>query len=77
MTQKGLLQAESIQSYIQCRPDIIVHSPYKRALQTAQATINKFPDVTVDEWPVHEFIYLPDEKYVNTTQADRLEMIVE
>lgn len=72
LTERGLLQAECIKTYIQCRPDIIVHSPFKRALQSAQATINKFPDVIVDVWPVHEFIYLPDEKYLNTTQANRL-----
>ena len=26
----------------------------------------------MDDWPVHEFIYLPDEKYLNPTQADRV-----
>jgi broad specificity phosphatase PhoE len=77
LTQRGLLQAECISSYIQCRPDIIIHSPYTRALQSAQATINKFPDVTVDEWPVQEFVYLPDEKYLNSTQADRLAAVNE
>ena len=77
LTQRGLLQSECIRSYIQCRPDIIIHSPYTRALQSAQATINKFLDVTVDEWPVQEFVYLPHEKYMNSTQADRLAAVNE
>ena len=52
-------------------PDIIIHSPYIRTLQSAQPTIKKFPGVTVDEWPVQEFIYLPHESYLNSTQSDR------
>jgi probable phosphoglycerate mutase len=73
LTQRGLLQSECIASSIPCKPDIIIHSPYTRALQSAQATINKFPGVTVEEWPVQEFVYLPHEKYLNTTEDDRLQ----
>lgn len=71
LTETGILQSECVADYIDFQPDIIIHSPYLRALQSAKPTINKFPEVTIDEWPVQEFIYLPHEKYLNTTQADR------
>jgi len=71
LTVTGSLQSENIADYIDIQPDIIIHSPYIRTLQSAQPTINKFPGATVDEWPVQEFIYLPHEKYLNSTQSDR------
>lgn len=71
LTKTGRLQSERIADYIDSQPDIILHSPYIRAVQSAQPTINKFPGVTVDESPVQEFVYLPHEKYLNTTQTRR------
>jgi len=71
LTETGILQSECIADCINFQPDIIIHSPYLRTLQSAQPTIKKFPGVTVDEWPVQEFIYLPHEKYLNSTQSDR------
>jgi 2,3-bisphosphoglycerate-dependent phosphoglycerate mutase len=71
LTHKGMMQSRCIASFINHRPDIIIHSPFIRTLQSARMTMDKFPDVTVEEWPVQEFIYLPHEKYKHTTQADR------
>lgn len=71
LTQTGILQSERIADCIDFQPDSIIHSPYLRAMQSAQPTIIKFPEVTIEEWPVQEFIYLPHEKYLNSTQADR------
>ncbi len=71
LTQRGLLQARCITSCIQDKPDIIIHSAYTRAQQTAQPTIEKFPACIVEEWPVEEFVYLHHEKYLNTTKHDR------
>ena len=77
MTDKGVLQSRRVASYINQRPDIIVHSPYIRTLQSARMTMDKFPDVPVEEWPVQEFIYLHHEAYRQTTQADRQPAVTE
>ena len=71
LTEKGLLQSECVATAIQEPPELIIHSPYLRARQTAYATINKFPDVMVEEWPIQEFTYLPHSAYLNTTRAER------
>lgn len=71
LTEAGISQSERIADSIEFQPDIIIHSPYLRTLQSAQPTINKFTGVTVDEWPVQEFIYLPHERYLNSTQSER------
>jgi probable phosphoglycerate mutase len=71
LTETGKLQSECIAACIDAQPDSIIHSPYIRSLQSAQPTINKYPGVTVDEWPVQEFVYLPHEKFQNSTQTDR------
>jgi broad specificity phosphatase PhoE len=39
-------------------PSLIVTSPYRRAAQTAEPTIARFPGVRHEEWPVQEFTYL-------------------
>lgn len=71
ITEKGQSQAKYISSYIQNKPDLIVHSPYIRTLQSAQSLINKYPETPVKEWPVQEFVYLADKSYLNTTQSER------
>jgi broad specificity phosphatase PhoE len=70
-----MAQSECIASCILRQPDIIVYSSFSRSLQSAQPTISKFPDATVAEWPVQEFIYLPHEEYLNSTQADRQQAV--
>jgi broad specificity phosphatase PhoE len=71
LTDTGILQSEQVADCIDFKPELIVHSPYLRAKQSAQPAIYRFPEVIVDEWPVQEFIYLPHEKYLNSTQAER------
>ena len=71
LTERGILQSESVADCIDFQPDSIIHSPYIRTLQSAQPTINKFPGVNVDEWAVQEFIYLPHEAYRDSTQGER------
>jgi broad specificity phosphatase PhoE len=73
LTEHGKIQSKHIADYIQIKPDLIIHSPYLRAIQTAQPVIEKFPDVPVEEWPVQEFTYLCPQKYCNTTRYERRE----
>lgn len=57
LTPEGIEQAYSIASFLKT-PDLIITSPYKRTLETAQPTLERFPDVDHEEWPVEEFTYL-------------------
>jgi broad specificity phosphatase PhoE len=52
-------------------PDLIVISPYLRARQTAVPTLNRFPNVPHEEWPVNEFTYLNPIRYQGTTGTER------
>ena len=74
LSEKGLEQVNELTThlYFSDEPDLIVHSSYKRAIQTMTPYKNGFPNVPTEEWPVHEFTYLDTEKYQNTTQEDRI-----
>ena len=54
LTPYGHAQAACIPAAFAERPTLIVTSPYLRARQTAQPTIDRFPDVPVEEWPIQE-----------------------
>lgn len=71
LTEKGFQQAECIAEAFTAVPDLIVISPYLRARQTAVPTLNHFPDVPQEEWPVHEFTYLHPVRYQGTTGTER------
>jgi len=71
LTARGEEEAHLIPDAIQDPPDLIVVSPYLRARQTAVPTQNKFPNIQVKEWPVHEFTYLHPERYNGTTGSQR------
>jgi broad specificity phosphatase PhoE len=75
LTATGILQSECVADCIDSPPDSIIHSPYIRTLQSAQATILKYPGATVEQWLVQEFIYLSHEKYRNSTQAERKSVV--
>ena len=46
---------------------LIVVSPFLRARQTAAPFQNRFPNVPVEIWPIHEFTYLSPVKSAGTT----------
>ncbi|VAW43396.1 hypothetical protein MNBD_CHLOROFLEXI01-1373 [hydrothermal vent metagenome] len=71
LTEKGLREAEYVVQAFTTKPDLIVVSPFIRALQTAVPTINHFDPVKVAEWPIEEFSYLHPERYNGTTGVDR------
>lgn len=60
LSDKGFRQAEEVVRQLKAHaaPDLIVHSPYLRAKQTAEPTINAFAYTRFEEWPVQEFTYL-------------------
>ena len=58
LTARGVEQAGQLAASIPCRPALIVTSGYIRTELTARPTIERFPDVPHEQWPVHEFTYL-------------------
>lgn len=71
LTSLGMVQARVLAESIIPIPDLIITSPYLRAIQTAIPVIERFPATPVEEWPVHEFTYLNHKKYFQTTVLDR------
>ena len=71
LTPRGQIEAKSVALAFSEAPDLIVVSSFVRARETAVPTINRFPNVPVIEWPVHEFIYLHPERYRGTTGSER------
>ncbi len=71
LTERGRQQAEALALSIAEPPDLIVVSPYVRTRLTAEPLCRRFPQVPVEEWPVHEFTYLAPARYAGTTEAER------
>lgn len=75
LTPKGLAQAARVSALLDQTPSLLVTSNYVRAMQTAQSTIERFPNVPVEKWPVHEFTYLSPTLCQNSTQQTRRAMV--
>lgn len=58
LTELGHEQARKVCAAFSKAPDLIVTSSYTRAMQTAQYTMERFPQVPVKTWETHEFSYL-------------------
>ena len=72
LTVKGWEQARGIAANWIATPNLIVTSPYLRAQQTAQPTIQRFPDAIVEVWPVQEFTYLQPDRWNGTLSVERM-----
>jgi broad specificity phosphatase PhoE len=71
LSDKGVEQAAAMAKELQ-KPDLIIVSPYLRAIQTARPVISKFPDVPVELWnSVHEFEPLSDIQHHGSTRSER------
>ncbi len=75
LTTRGFEQAHSIASSFEEPPSLIVTSSYIRTKQTAWPTIMTFPDVPHEEWPIHEFTYLPILNQPRSTVQQRRPMV--
>jgi broad specificity phosphatase PhoE len=76
LTEKGQQQAKYVADGIQESPDLFVVSPYLRTSQTAEPTLEKFPGIPIETWPIHEFSYLSHSQYAGTTTKDRRKLSV-
>jgi broad specificity phosphatase PhoE len=71
LTDLGHEQARLVAELFPYAPTLIVTSPFRRAQQTAHATLARFPEVRCEEWPVQEFNYLAPALYRGTTYQQR------
>ncbi|MGI8367326.1 histidine phosphatase family protein [Sphingomonas paucimobilis] len=72
LTELGWRQAREVARGWTEAPTLIVTSPYLRTRQTAEATIQRFPDVLVEVWPIEEFTYLQPSRWNGTRSAERM-----
>src|ERR1700733_9254103 len=71
LTKNGWQQAREVAEAWKEMPNLIVTSPYLRTQQTAQPTIARFPDVSVEAWPIQEFTYLEPSRWNGTLSVER------
>jgi broad specificity phosphatase PhoE len=71
LTERGWDQARRVAANWTETPSLIVTSPYLRTQQTAAPTIERFPDMPVEVWPIEEFTYLQPSRWNGTLAADR------
>lgn len=71
LTALGHKQAQRTSQAFAHAPGLIVTSKYLRARQTAQHTQQRFPDVPVETWDIHEFTYLSPAALGTSTIAER------
>jgi broad specificity phosphatase PhoE len=71
LTAVGWQQAREVAASWTETPDLIVTSPYLRTQQTATPTIERFPAVPVEVWPIQEFTYLQPSRWNGTLSSER------
>ena len=76
LTEKGWNQARQVAADWTETPSLIVTSPFLRTQQTAAPTIERFPNVPVEVWPIEEFTYLQPSRWNGTLAADRAPHLV-
>lgn len=76
LTEFGWRQAREVAEGWTEQPCLIVTSPYLRTQQTAAPTIERFPDVPVEVWPIQEFTYLEPSRWNGTRSEERMPHIV-
>lgn len=71
LTERGQAQARQVAAAMQRSPDLIVHSPFLRASQTAQPTMDRFAGVESVERAVQEFTYIDFDRRPQMTELGR------
>ena len=71
LTPLGHAQAERIASSLDRAPDLVIVSPFRRAMETAAPSLARFNGVRHEIWPVQEFTYLAPSRCAGTTVAQR------
>jgi probable phosphoglycerate mutase len=72
LTEIGRQQAIKVGKGWADKPSLIITSPFLRTQQTASPTIERFPEVQVDIWPIQEFTYLQPARWNGTLSSERM-----
>lgn len=75
LTNLGHTQAQILADQIVSPPDLMISSPFERAIHTALPLANRYPQVSLEIWAVEEFTYLSPGRLVGTTEAERKPMV--
>jgi broad specificity phosphatase PhoE len=76
LTELGRAQAKAFADSFDCKPTLFLHSPFLRTRQTAEPLLQRFPDVPVEEWPIHEFTYLEPTRHNGTNETQQMPHIL-
>lgn len=71
LTPRGHEQALAVSRALPGPPALVAASPYARALQSAEPTLERFAGAPLIEWPAHEFTFLAAHDYAGTTADQR------
>ncbi len=72
LTDVGRGQAVRTAAAWEQAPTLIALSPYLRTRLTAQPTMDRFPQVPVEIFPMEEFTYLEPSRWNGTSRTERL-----
>jgi probable phosphoglycerate mutase len=71
LTELGHAQAKAFAEGFDCEPTLFLVSPFLRARQTSEPLLKKFPNVPVEEWPIHEFTFLEPARHNGTSEQQQ------
>jgi probable phosphoglycerate mutase len=72
LTPLGLAQAQAFAETFSLHPTLFIRSPFLRAQQTSEPLLQRFPDVPIEDWPIHEFTYLEPSRHNGTHEEQQL-----
>lgn len=76
LTDLGLAQATAFAEAVSCAPTLFLVSPFLRARQTSEPLLQRFPNVPVHEWPIHEFTFLQPGRHNGTSEEQQMPHIL-
>src|SRR3984893_6306996 len=71
LTELGREKSRDLAERLDCKPTLLVTSPFLRAQQTSEPLRQRFPDVPVEKWPIQEFSFLNPALHRGTSEVDR------
>lgn len=71
LTELGWEQARSVVAQINRQPDLFAISPFVRTQQTAEPTLEKYPNVPTEIWPIQECTQIGLRHYENSLPKSR------
>jgi probable phosphoglycerate mutase len=72
LTELGHAQAKSFAENFPAQPTLLLVSPFQRARQTSEPFAQRFPEIPIEEWPIHEFHYLEPARHNGTSEEQQL-----